>query len=802
MLRNLYLLLILLVHSPGVTAQQEVLSSAEQEAFTELQSDLRERLKRGDSTALFAVIDLLDDERLTLVSGMYNRDTVQVKKLAWNLLVGNTDIAGLAADRPMGKAETMAYFRNDPRRIKFVPILGRFTDELPGSLKVDYRLQPQRPVADREKMLADWKEKIAVAVSRKDYFTPVQVIPLIGELGTPAAFTYLEECAAGQHWGKGDSPRDKQIAEAITRGLAHHQTMESAQLILDLYKRLNGWGNTGFREPMAWATGVYIGDFRSDPDSLLGVYQHLLDSLPSILQLREFSFQLASDKKQEDFHSRSEYLEYLIVNSKWKSWLMFHALKELEAMGNNRVLVQLAGAPLRQYFIGRRIKFDALAWQERLTGLSVLVKDKDGRMMNDALDRANRLNALHYWARHYKEYVWSEAADRFVYQGDDVGQLDTLTVLLERLKGKDEAGALESANALIHYPPDTLAGRVKEHPRVFWIQANDVLPRGVNRWLPELSEVVHFCRGQGMGTVLSEEASALVRSIDLALDEQEQEKKLQELSGLLNRGNATALELFMQLHERRYPRAYKVVFRLLYEWNLEQWRDESLSVEEVRLFLFKSAIGKKLKMSRGTGIWGGFENIVQTFVPGSLRALRAVASVENNTRIQEEIAGILLRVEVAEKDHFSVAEYVDYSSRGANVPVPKVEVKLTSEGLSGLFGELGKGTPTERYRIINLIDHHRDTLMAPYLLAAAEDSTEMTKSITSYRLIKGGRRTETHSITLGDYMIAQLEELYGKRFQVGEDGSTEEVMDKTAVGPTRLHGKRATLPQWRVFLGF
>jgi len=79
--------------------------------------------------------------------------------------------------------------------------------------------------------------------------------------------------------------------------------------------------------------------------------------------------------------------------------------------------------------------------------------------------------------------------------------------------------------------------------------------------------------------------------------------------------------------------------------------------------------------------------------------------------------------------------------------------------------------------------------MVPYLLQAAEDTTELTRAVQSYRTTDG-RSSQALPITVGDYMIAELEALYGKVFPVGQSAPPESFVVGSSVGPVQLWNKR------------
>ncbi|SEQ59198.1 hypothetical protein [Neolewinella agarilytica] len=796
--RPVILFLLLNCLAAPVTAQSTWLTEVEQEALPDSLRHLSRKLKAGDSTALVPLSALLDDQRLTTQRHYFGRDTVTVAQLAGQTFFQSTYLENLSWGAPISGATLWKYWRDNSHKIVFSPLLGRFTDVPPGTREVRYELQPAAALTDKARLLSDYKTKISRVVAHKDFFMPVKLIPEIGKLGTPEAFVYLKECAAGQHWGKGESPRDKQVIESIIKGLAHYQRIEAAQLVLTLTRRLEGWGHNGFVSSMNWITGIDLrADWRADQDSLVAEYQRLLDSLPALAQLRELGFRRADAARPEDFADRGAYLEYLITRPGQKAWVLFQALRELEAMRDPRILVQLAALPLHEnIFSSRNLSGESRSRLEGLTGVRLLVKDSEGELVADGYDRVKSRNALHYWVAHYDEYQWSDVAARFVYQGDDIKPLDTLAVLVEQLYTKDDAAAVGAVAELMQLPVDSLLRRIDGRYFGGLHGANGALPLSLKTKLPALAEVLAICRERGQSTRLSLRTEATLKRLCAAVNGAEREKILSMLEEP-RIDNITALEAWGYVHARQYPDAVEALDEWVKVWYADQWTSGSLSGENFRLFILKSALRRT---GRFRGLWEDFEALIRGAGPEALTALEVLRVADTDERIRAEAAGILARTQVQSQDRFTVKEYLDFGALGAPVPVERVSVGLTPTALAAMFGRFEGSSQEARYRLIQLIDHHRDTTMTPHLLALAGDTTTIMKSFVSTRTDKG-RFTEYFSIRQGDYMIWILEKLHGVRFRNEEQALPEEVPVRTSSSQAELRDKWRLAKRWRGWLG-
>lgn len=785
-----------MAYLPG---QSTLLSTEEQEILRDSLGQISFTLEAGDSSVIKPLLVLLDDQRLTIQKHYFGQDTVMVSQLAEKVFFRSTYLEGLTWGEPINGTMLRNYWRDTSRRIVFSPLLGQFTDVPPGTRAVRHELQPAPLPNGKAEQLADYRSRIARAVAQKDFYLPVELIPEIGELGTSEAFEYLKECAAGQHWGKSESPRHNQIMGAIIKGLAHHQSLEAAQLVLELTRRLEGWGNNGFIESMNWITGIHLeaGPW-ADQDSLVEEYQRILDSLPSLHALQTLGLQRADPARPEDFSDRGAYLEHLIVRPGQKDFVLFHALRELEALHDPRVLVHLAALPLHEnIFSSRGLTRASRGRLEGLTGVRLLVENDQGELVADANKRVKFRNALHYWVKHYGEYAWSDSMGRFVYQGNNVMPLDTVAVWIERLYQKDAAAAVRAVEKLIHLPVDTLQERLKGRHFTALHGANKALPFSLKTKLPAFAEVLAICRALEYPTRLSKLAEDQLERLASAANDADRNKILSTLN-VPTKESVTALEVWGYVHARRYSDAVEALNDWLNDWYVEQWKTKAISGEDLRLYLLKSALHRRGSFR---GIWQKFETIIQGAGPGALYTLKVLGEKETDERISKEVTGILVRDQVRRQDHFSVAEYLDFGALGAPVPVEQVVVELTPGALRSLFDRFADSSKELRYRLIQVVDHHRDIAMVPYLLNLASDTTIVENSFVSFRTDEG-RFTEHYSLRQGDYMVSILEKLYGIYFKEGmEEGPPEElVIRNDGLQHLRLRDKWQQAQRWRAWL--
>jgi hypothetical protein len=818
MIRTLsFLRLILLLFLPTSIAsgQQDTLASAsidlvmlneEEQGFIKERLDhLREGLRAGDTTVFRLAIRLLLDDRGYQRRGYFGRDSVEVWREARSLLLSYGDIMKVRNLKDESGRALADYLEKNKAGLKYSSLLGKFTDAPIEDREADYRIHRKAKNADDPAIvLAELKAEMKAAEIREDWFDHVMLVPRIGRLGTPEAFFYLKECANGAHWGQGVSNRDKQMKEALQRALGNFRTREAAELILAIAKELGDWGGKSFVGPLSRITGLRIGEYKSSKDSVMGAYRHLLDSLPSLPELRELGYRRSSELREDDFAGRSEYLVYLIRHNRHEWWLHGHAVRELIARRDPVVLRELAGGRYRLVGMlgGGRQKLPE-EWLHELTNTAIELKDdKDGEVYTP-LGKVSDEHFLIYWSRNYQHYEWSEETGRFVYRGEELVPEDPVTGYFNDLFSADDQKVFTAFDQLTDFAPDSIVLRAKPYhlkmvdriisPRIVGLPYQSQLGSKIAL----LAGLKAYCRSKSLPVAGPEGLGRWLAGIDRAGKEEDWMEESKGLETLLTVDDLTGLEMYTILGQKRYPRAIKAVGMMLTIWYGTRWSEIVADPVALRLYLKKFSVYPKTGIRRG---WGGFGSQLVEMDNETFAALREVLRSETDDDILDVVERAVVREEIRRKESFTVAEYMGYAKGGEAVDLDRVVIDTSASGLTALFSHLNTGDDAQVQATVNLIGHHLNDRMTPYLLASADDKRLFRKSFVSWRSVKEGRQTIRYNIVVGDLMVSYLERLHKHKFLVERERPWTRAMASSSGGLTEYWGKHLTAEEWRAWI--
>lgn len=792
-------------HSDTTNLPQDLItvSEAEQHQLKEVFSKLRYRLVDGDTMAFAQAIEMLDDARGYQEETYFGPELRAVRDVARDIILSDSDFVGISKTDTISASELANYLKAHKSKISFSTLLGRFSDQAITERSLKYRLRNRAPGrTDKISRLEAFKAQMAAAEAREDWFAHVQLVPRIGEIGTPAAFAYLKECAAGAHWGQGRSNRDKQIREALQNALGYFSTLEAASLILDLAEELDGWGGPHFAGHMAKSINVYIGHYQSPPDSVIRAYRQLLDSLPSIPALREMGYQQVSDLREEDFADRSDYLVYLIRNNRHALWVQSHALEELVERRDPVVLRELAGGINRMMtLLSSNFRFRPYTMLHDLTTTAVEIQQGQ-QQWEYALTAGNGRDGAIYWAQHYQEYEWSEAAGLFVYSGTDALPEDTIVRLFNTLFYADERQALEAFFQLLNFTPEELESRARPYhlfsatTLVIPKEASPFYHRNLRTNLREFARLNAFCRSAELPIATPNRFDAWLPAIDRAGKEEEQLAEALQLEQLLSPDVVTGLELYTIGRQELYPRAYTIIGSLLETWYASRWSDILADTAALRLYLKKYGLYPQMVPGRN---WGGFGTRLSRVDDQTLAALQALLLTESDQDIRTLVEQILLQEEVHRKESFTVPEFLDYSKLGQNIDPRRVQIDTSAAGLKELFALLPGADEVQLSALLRLIDLHKSKRMTPYLLVLVDDLRVLSKENVSWRGPEG-RRTIHYNILLGDIMVGMLEQLYDHRFPIEREAPWTEALAFSRGKMMAYWDKHLKAEDWRRWL--
>jgi len=395
------LLLITLLCTCGraqIQAQEQELNTPLQRSLDSTFQALDAALSYGDSTALWTLAGLLDDQRpFKYTMGYHGTQTTKVSNIARQHFYRYLELDSLKYEEEITGSNLTQYLQKHAWTVSFSPLLGKYIDVPLEHRQVAFQVRELPPVEEQESWtLQELREELADAVADKEWYYTTNVIKDTGDLATPEAFNFLQQCAAGQHWGRGDNERENQVYSAILYALRNFPSLEAARLASQILNDQEVYSRADGLIALAKITNV---DFAwlTQQDSLIEpLYTQLFDSLQTLPAIRTAGYHLLADFTEDDYETRLDFLTTLAVGSSSIWWINYHALHDLLATHDPAALPVVAsqlkrGVEIYNDHFGRE-EYNVVEMMEAATGIRLEVRDRNGQFTNTYQDEVSQTN--------------------------------------------------------------------------------------------------------------------------------------------------------------------------------------------------------------------------------------------------------------------------------------------------------------------------------------------------------------------------------------------------------------------------
>jgi len=692
-------------------------------------------------------------------------------------------------------------------RVDYSPYLLKFIDQPISSRKVPYRLRRFESTPTEDYPLELLREDIADDLEEGQYYSITKNIEEIGELGTPEAFNFLRECAAGKHWGKGINDRENQIYSSIAYALRHYPTLEAAQLIIDIIAENELYSTADALIALAKITNVDYAMISQQDTLLAPLYTHLFDSLQTLPAIREAGYHLMAEFRQSDYETRTNYLGELALRSRDFWWINYHSLNDLIDTKQPEALTYLGsqlkrGTNVYNDYLGRS-EYEIVPWMEELTDLRLEVQDANGIFTSTYQDRVSRTNYAAYWMLHYKDYAWDEATKKFKYLKDDVQGIDTLTQLFERIKGENDSLALQAFMELTEFDPDSVDAKAEQYNIRGFRNVNDALSSFSSRFLPVLTRIVKFCRENEVSYKPNPVWTKALNTINELNDDSERYRMDQDWFAKLTIDDLTPLEYYMIVHEDLHWAGNTSLSWMLDKWYSANWNLIVNDQRQLRLYLKKSRLYDEL------GIIGNVNKYNRKFnnaAPDVIDILKDLLTDETDEDIRAEILEVLRRNKAIPNEPgetgapamLTVGDFAQALATGQVPDLAQVNVDTTKETYRLLFGLLNDEDIEKVTTVTQLIHANLHPAMTPWLLEATNISTVLHSGYISRHDANGKQHALDYNIQVADKMIAYLENLHNYVFPRPADPVLDVAIVSSSQNNIANYRKRHfTAPEWQ-----
>lgn len=441
-------------------------------------------------------------------------------------------------------------------------------------------------------------------------------------------------------------------------------------------------------------------------------YQHLLDSLGGMEQLRQYGYDQIYKLRPSFFEHQVDYYGMVLSYAEPFPWIIKNAIRDVLKTEHPRALFYVA-AQLFQFRNRPNWVFSIGDLQdvlERQTGLQVAVQDRDGRLRFDIdllKDTTALKNYITYWAGHYEDYEWDMLRQQFVNKNQAIAQTEVYESLFRRLNSSNDSVALDSYIKLTEGDPIEVLGLAKKYKDLLR-NYNKTLPSFKYQYLEQLVQLTHFCKQNDYEYDANYEVRTLFQQLQTALSPAERHQLENELSDKISLPQITALEYEAIIGVNVRPFTFSAG-RVLKRFYARAWTTIISDEEQLRLYL------KKAQLFKNMGTIGTCNTYFDAFedISDELRKrLQQMYDVETDIDVLQGIKKLLTEEDPQQQLDVFFDDPLSISREELNnlPPLPSAHYNTIIDVL------LDSETEDVEQQVLRYISKHLSIELVPYLM--------------------------------------------------------------------------------------
>jgi|GEM_PF-615329 len=283
------------------------------------------------------------------------------------------------------------------------------------------------------------------------------------------------------------------------------------------------------------------------------------------------------------------------------NWVKFNQIDSLVTAKNPKALLAIASEYYRQRGRYDRYNFDGENFTdllELLTGIGVGVENRRGNIIwniHKEYDDAPILNLLIFYTQHYKDFKWDDKTQLFINKSLTVGATGIEQRLVEQMKTKDGAKALESFIKLTECDPDRVKGISAEMDKIKY-ELNFSIPQFPDRFAVQLAYLTKYCREQNIDYKGSAYLKKAIEKLNSKISFKERWALENELIHNLTLKDITAFEYWSLINEKNWYLTNSAG-RILDIFYSRHWSAILTNQKQLEHYLKKSALFNRLSIN-------------------------------------------------------------------------------------------------------------------------------------------------------------------------------------------------------------
>lgn len=486
------------------------------------------------------------------------------------------------------------FYYDVERRLKYSDLLEVFYLTEPELWQTSYKIgaPEETQESDASVLLNQYIQQVSLGMKMGNDSIVLKGFEQLQELDRPEGYAYLTDLLKTQKFKKAKFAEKKVIYERLALILQEFVDIKVLKALLDLINK-NIYDLDFSQARLANLTNVHLE--AKDTKTLVKKYNHLIDSLTTIEEIRAHGYRIISPTRPVFFVETVDYYGRMLTIAGKKSWIEYNAIRDLSQQHHPRAMYYLAGHLFRirkksgKY--NRQLATHIVSRISRLTHLVIQVTNKKDEFSDNAYskrDHTARKNYMLYWAAHYDDYEWDENRSYFVNKNEAIETTQNYERLFRRLNSRNDSVAIASFVKLTEGEPNEVIALSEKYRQMFR-NYNQSLPSFQYKYLEQLSQLTYYCRKNNIDYQLSPAIEKLLTQLLQTESPSHRVAIENTLIQQLTLDEITGLEYWACLHEGKLETSYSIgrILDWFYSRSLEDIQNDN---HQLRLYLKKADI--------------------------------------------------------------------------------------------------------------------------------------------------------------------------------------------------------------------
>ena len=497
-------------------------------------------------------------------------------------------------DNPLIRNEFLGFYYDVADSLVYSDLLEVFYLTEPSRQKVSYKISvPEKEqVSDASVLLNQNIQLIEKAFKTANDSLIILSTKKIGALNRSEGYGFLTDLLASSKIKKTKFQNKVSIYEAIALELEEYLDIKFLKTLLKLIEK-DQFSLAFSQKSLANLTNV---NFEANNNkSLVKKYNHLIDSLTTIEEIRAYGYQKIFNTQPNFFTDQVDYYGRILSLSKEFPWIEYNAIRDLCNQQHPRAMYYLAGHLFKirkkSNKHNRILAIDIVQRIQQLTQFEIQVKNKADEFSSRSYasrDQIARTNYMIYWASHYVDYEWDENREYFVNKNEAIETTQNYERLFRRLNSRNDSVAIASFIKLTEGEPNEVI-TLSEKYRQMFRNYNQSLPSFQYKYLEQLSQLTYYCR---KNDILHQPSASISQKLEALLVAEDPITRINienELIKELTLKDITGVEYWACLQEGRLETNYSIgrILDWFYSRSLKEIENNN---HQLRLYLKKAEI--------------------------------------------------------------------------------------------------------------------------------------------------------------------------------------------------------------------